>query len=42
MLDKSAGGNIAEGNPRWLKENVMDPRVRDFFNRQVSKEKKEA
>ncbi len=41
MLDKSAKGIIAEGDPRWLKENAADPRVRDFFNRQVSKGKKE-
>jgi len=41
MLDKSAKGIIAEGDPRWLKENATDPRVRDFFNRQVSKGIKE-
>jgi len=35
MLDKEARGIIAEGNPRWLKENSTDPRVRNFFNRQV-------
>ena len=35
MLDKEAKGIIAEGDPRWLKENSTDPRVRNFFNRQV-------
>ena len=35
MLDKSAKGIIAEGDPRWLKDHATDPRVFDFFNRQV-------
>ena len=35
MLDKEAKGIIAEGDPRWLKENSTDPRVRNFFNRKV-------
>ena len=35
MLDKDAKGIIAEGDPRWLKENSTDPRVRSFFNRSV-------
>ena len=35
MLDKGAKGIIAEGDPRWLKENSTDPRVRAFFNRSV-------
>jgi phospholipid/cholesterol/gamma-HCH transport system ATP-binding protein len=35
MLDKEAKGIIAEGDPRWLKENSTDPRVRAFFNRSV-------
>ena len=35
MLDKEAKGIIAEGDPRWLKENSIDPRVRNFFNREV-------
>ncbi len=35
MLDKAARGIIAEGDPRWLKDQATDPRVRDFFNRQV-------
>ena len=33
MLDKSAQGVIAQGDPRELKENSPDPRVTDFFNR---------
>jgi phospholipid/cholesterol/gamma-HCH transport system ATP-binding protein len=33
MLDKSARGIIAAGDPRDLKENSPDPRVADFFNR---------
>jgi phospholipid/cholesterol/gamma-HCH transport system ATP-binding protein len=41
MLDKDAKGVIAEGDPRWLKENAADSRVRDFFNRRISKMKKE-
>jgi phospholipid/cholesterol/gamma-HCH transport system ATP-binding protein len=35
MLDKEAKGVIAEGNPRWLKDNSTDPRVKAFFNRSV-------
>jgi phospholipid/cholesterol/gamma-HCH transport system ATP-binding protein len=41
MLDQSAKGIIAEGDPRWLKENATDPRVKDFFNRRVSSEKRD-
>ncbi len=33
MLDKSARGIIAEGDPRDLKEHSLDPRVLNFFNR---------
>ena len=33
MLDKSARGIIAEGDPRDLKEHSSDPRVKNFFNR---------
>jgi len=33
MLDKSAKGIIAEGDPRDLKEHSPDPRVKNFFNR---------
>ena len=35
MLDKEAKGIIAEGDPRWLKNNSIDPRVKAFFNRSV-------
>ena len=35
MLDKEAKGIIAEGDPRWLKDNSTDPRVKAFFNRRV-------
>ncbi len=34
MLDKSAKGIIAVGDPRDLKEHSPDPRVTSFFNRQ--------
>jgi phospholipid/cholesterol/gamma-HCH transport system ATP-binding protein len=33
MLDKSARGIIAEGDPRELKDHSTDPRVANFFNR---------
>jgi phospholipid/cholesterol/gamma-HCH transport system ATP-binding protein len=33
MLDKTARGIIAEGDPRELKEHSPDPRVTSFFNR---------
>jgi phospholipid/cholesterol/gamma-HCH transport system ATP-binding protein len=36
MLDKSAKGIIAEGDPRELKEHSTDPRVVNFFNRRPS------
>jgi phospholipid/cholesterol/gamma-HCH transport system ATP-binding protein len=43
MLDKEAKGIIAEGDPRWLKDNSTDPRVKAFFNRSVlDQEGKEA
>ena len=35
MLDKAAKGIIAEGDPRWLRDNSTDPRVKAFFNREV-------
>src|SRR4030042_1650110 len=35
MLDKAAKGVIAEGDPRWLKDNSTDPRVKAFFNRKA-------
>lgn len=34
MLDGSAKGIIAEGDPRWLRDHSDDARVRAFFNRQ--------
>jgi phospholipid/cholesterol/gamma-HCH transport system ATP-binding protein len=40
MLDKSAKGIIAEGDPRWLKDHATDPRVFDFFNRKVPDQEK--
>jgi phospholipid/cholesterol/gamma-HCH transport system ATP-binding protein len=39
MLDKEAKGIIAEGNPKWLKDQATDPRVRNFFNRKVPEQK---
>jgi phospholipid/cholesterol/gamma-HCH transport system ATP-binding protein len=41
MLEKSARGIIAEGDPRKLKENTTDPRVVHFFNRQASEKDRE-
>jgi len=35
MLDKGAKGIIAEGDPRSLRDNSTDPRVKAFFNRKV-------
>lgn len=35
MLDKETKGIIAEGDPRWLKDNSTDPRVKAFFNPRV-------
>lgn len=40
MLDKSAQGIIAEGDPRKLKDST-DPRVHAFFNREPSGPEKE-
>jgi phospholipid/cholesterol/gamma-HCH transport system ATP-binding protein len=37
MLDKTAKGIIAEGDPLKLKEKATDPRVRSFFLRQMAK-----
>jgi phospholipid/cholesterol/gamma-HCH transport system ATP-binding protein len=34
LLDKNAGGIIAEGAPRTLKHDAADRRVWNFFNRQ--------
>ena len=38
MLDKSARGIIAEGDPRELQLHSTDPRVLNFFNRRPSDE----
>ena len=35
MLDKTAKGIVAEGDPLELKEKATDPRVRSFFLRQM-------
>jgi phospholipid/cholesterol/gamma-HCH transport system ATP-binding protein len=34
LLDKRAKGIIAEGDPRRLRDESTDPRVRAFFNRE--------
>jgi phospholipid/cholesterol/gamma-HCH transport system ATP-binding protein len=39
MLDKSTKGIIAEGDPRWLKDNADNLTVRHFFNRQIQTER---
>jgi phospholipid/cholesterol/gamma-HCH transport system ATP-binding protein len=36
MLDKSAQGIIAQGDPKFLKENSPNPKVKQFFNRQAA------
>ena len=41
MLDKTAKGIIAEGDPKWLKDHSTDPRVIDFFNRKVPEQEME-
>lgn len=38
MLDKTAKGIIAEGDPKALRDHSDDPRVHQFFNRIMSKE----
>lgn len=38
MLDKTAKGIIAEGDPKALRDTSADPRVHQFFNRIMSKE----
>ena len=38
MLDKTAKGIIAEGDPKLLRDQSNDPRVHQFFNRIMSKE----
>lgn len=34
MLDRDQQGVIASGDPRWLRDESQDPRVRAFFHRQ--------
>lgn len=41
MLDKSAKGVIAQGDPKTLKEKSPDPAVRRFFNRQARVSKRQ-
>ncbi|MEJ2660140.1 MAG: ATP-binding cassette domain-containing protein [Desulfobacteraceae bacterium] len=41
MLDKSAQGIIAQGDPKHLREKSPDPKVRQFFNRQATLSGKE-
>ena len=36
MLDRTAGGVIATGNPRILRDSSDDPRVRAFFHREMA------
>jgi phospholipid/cholesterol/gamma-HCH transport system ATP-binding protein len=38
MLDRTARGIIAEGDPRQLQQAEDDPRVRAFFNREPGHE----
>jgi phospholipid/cholesterol/gamma-HCH transport system ATP-binding protein len=33
LLDEEARAIIAEGDPRTLRDEAEDPRVRDFFHR---------
>lgn len=35
MLDRTARGVIAEGDPRTLRDRSEDPRVREFLNRRI-------
>ena len=41
MLDKSAKGIIAQGDPRDLQEHSSDPRVVNFFNRRPTHERED-
>jgi phospholipid/cholesterol/gamma-HCH transport system ATP-binding protein len=41
MLDKTAKGVVAQGNPKELKENSPNPKVQRFFNRQARVSKRE-
>ena len=38
MLDKESKSMIAQGDPRVLRDSSTDPRVRQFFNRVLTKE----
>ena len=38
MLDKESKSMIAQGDPRVLRDSSADPRVRQFFNRVMTKE----
>jgi phospholipid/cholesterol/gamma-HCH transport system ATP-binding protein len=38
MLDKESKSMIAQGDPRVLRDSSTDPRVRQFFNRVMTKE----
>jgi phospholipid/cholesterol/gamma-HCH transport system ATP-binding protein len=38
MLDKESKSIIAQGDPRVLRDSSADPRVRQFFNRVMTKE----
>ena len=35
LLDRQAKGIIAEGDPRALRDETTDPRVRAFFRREA-------
>jgi len=35
LLDRKARGIIAEGDPRRLRDEITDPRVRAFFRREA-------
>ena len=35
LLDRGAKGIIAEGDPRRLRDETADPRVRAFFRREA-------
>jgi phospholipid/cholesterol/gamma-HCH transport system ATP-binding protein len=41
MLDKTAKGVVAQGDPKELKENSPDPTVQRFFNRQARVSKRQ-
>ncbi len=42
MLDKSAKGVVAQGDPKALKEKSPNPLVRQFFNRQARIQKRQS